>query len=342
MVILFFFFPSLARAALGLFMCVHVKGDPAVGLPNMSLWMFDTSQACWGPSHSAYAFGFGLPLLLTVFVGMPAGVGCVLWFGRRKAEQQWLVTHFGFLFVHFRPECYMWEVVILVQTLVLVVVSVLSYQLGAFYQALLLNVVLVVIAAMLLWFRPFTSRRVQYLAVASLACQLLTSYAAMSFMSLPRIIGTAGSCIDNDDDLGRSYVTYKAIVGAVILVVNILFLLVAVLVLLHALSRNHLVGAVLAWASRRLLLAPAWRRGRVSPHLRLKLRISQHLNGSTSSSSRQSINNSSVVHAVPCVNDSAIDRQQRRRHDGEGDDARVAAGLQLLQRNVMHAPDSAL
>eukprot|EP00775_Hariotina_reticulata_P002453 gene2453-2756_t len=339
MVILFFFFPSLARAALGLFMCVHVKGDAAVGLPNRSLWMFDTSQACWGPSHSAYALGFGIPLLLTVFVGMPAGVGCVLWFGRRRAEQQWLVTHFGFLFVHFRSECYMWEVVTLVQTLVVVVVSVLSYQLGAFYQALLLNAVLVVIAVMLLWFRPFTSRRVQYMAVASLGCQLLTSYAAMSFMSLPRIIGTAGSCVDNDDDLGPAYMAYKAVVGAVILIVNVLFLLVALLVLLHALSRNEVVGAVLAWGSRRLLV-PAWRRARVPLPQRLKLRITQRLNGTASSGSRQSINSSSAVHPAPAGSDRSSGRQQRQRpcDRNDGNDA-GGAGLQLLQRNLTHASD---
>jgi hypothetical protein len=266
MIILFFFFPSLARATLSLFVCVSLKGDPSADLDREFLWVIDTSQPCWGSAHSAYALGLGIPLLLTIFVCLPAAVACTLRWGRMKADQQWLGQHFSFLFEHFRPECYLWEVVVMLQTLILVIVSVFAHHMGAFYQALLLNACFSGIAATLLWFQPYITHSLQYVAVGAVGCELLTSYAAMSFIPFPLGGVSRASSRAVESELGNGYRVYKEVLGAVVLAVNVAFILGALLELLRALRRSPTADAVLAWLSSRV--RPAWRQSAASSRAR--------------------------------------------------------------------------
>lgn len=262
MVIIFFFLTSLARATLGLFICYTLEEDPRAveekihGIGRVSLWMYDMSQPCFGPEHKRWALGLGIPLVVLIFGCLPVVVGVLLCRWRHQLTDTWVQGHFGFLYVHYRPAYYLWEVVVILQTFIVVVVSVTANYLGVYNQALLLNVVLAVIFTMLLLFKPMASREVQLLNYVSIGVQLFTTYAALSFISASES-AIATAVVSQDPQSIWGFTTYKVVMGVLVLVANLAFIIGLVLVLLMTLPSVF-------WQSWRVFVLRQWRALRVS------------------------------------------------------------------------------
>lgn len=92
-VTVFFFYPSLVRLAIGMFACISVDNQlsidrlldtlgtdrsiditfDTIGMENIgSYWVFSMEQQCWSGWHTPWALGLGIPLLLLLFVVVPA------------------------------------------------------------------------------------------------------------------------------------------------------------------------------------------------------------------------------------------------------------------------------
>jgi hypothetical protein len=161
MMIVFFVLPSIVCSCFGLFACFNI--DQPAQPPNMllavgSCWVHDTDQLCFVSWHRSLAIGLGIPLLLFVCF-----VPCFILYrtlpNRAMLGNALWLQHYGFLVQEYKPSCRFWEAVVAAQTLLLVAISVFSYTLSPFYQAVLMNVAVAVIWLLLAVVRPLHTRR---------------------------------------------------------------------------------------------------------------------------------------------------------------------------------------
>lgn len=214
-VVLFFFFPSIVRTLFGLFACVPI--DDAVSPPFEAaaigwFWLQDLNQQCFAGFHKTWALGLGVPLLIIVCLMLP---GSILWLTLRnksKLTGPHFVKHYGFLVRAYKPSCCFFEAVVLVQTMLLVAVSVFGLTLGAYRQGLLLNGVLGYMVLMQFVLRPHTKKQAARIVLHSYMCLFLTSYTALSFLR-----GSTGTFSTDP--------TVAAYMGAFVLVLNITFVI---------------------------------------------------------------------------------------------------------------------
>jgi hypothetical protein len=184
--------------------------------------------------------GLGVPLVVLLFGVLPVAVAVLMWIVRGRLTEPGIQRHIGFLYLHYRPQVYWWQVVELIQTLWLAVAASTAHRTGPFYSTLLANVVLALILFMLLRFKPMACRQVQLLAYASLGCQLLTTYAALTFLPMDAAsssqAATAGAWLERSLVLGA----VKEMVGGLVLAVNVAFVVGLAVVLLRTLPREQL------------------------------------------------------------------------------------------------------
>jgi hypothetical protein len=79
---------------------------------------------------------------------------------------------------------FMWEVVSLLQMVVLVAISVFSHTLGLYYSALLLLTAFAVVFAMHDFFRPYRFPLLNQVALLSFSCLFITTTIAMSLFTV--------------------------------------------------------------------------------------------------------------------------------------------------------------
>lgn len=274
MVTVFFFFTSLARAALGLFMCYSLDADPHAiqerkeYLGQESLWMLKFSEQCMGSEHRKWALGLGIPLVMLLYVCLPLSVCVLLFMLRYRLTDSWVQRHFGFLYVHYRPEHYLWEVMTIMQTLFVVVLSFTANYIGVYNQGLLLNAMLAIIFTMLVLFKPNASRQVQLLNYASVGVQLFTTYAALSFVSASDSAVAMAAARGNNQPV-RGFEQYKTTMGVVVLLANLAFIIGLILVLLSTLPsafwQGWKHGLLRQWRALRIRCRAARGRRRASP-----------------------------------------------------------------------------
>jgi hypothetical protein len=221
MVVIYFFLPSIVRSCFGLFACIRI--DQPAQPPNMplavgSFWVHDTEQLCFAGWHRRLAIGLGIPLLL--FVSFVPGfiLYKTLPNRARLGDPVWL-QHYGFLVQDYKPGCRYWEVVVSAQTILLVALSVFSYTLGPFYQAVLMNVAVAVILLLLAVVRPLAHKDTQRVALFSMGCLFLTSYSALAFVQM------AGKLSDSALSLTSAEAgAIPTFMGVIVVVANCVFL----------------------------------------------------------------------------------------------------------------------
>jgi hypothetical protein len=196
MVVVFFFLPSIVRSAFGLFACVTI--DQPAAPPNHpmamgSFWLHNTNQQCFQGWHKSFALGLGIPLLL--FVCFVPGFILYKTLPRKRElaspasssidiqELAWL-QQYGFLVRDYKPQYRFWEAVVSTQTIVLVALSVFSYSLGPYYQAMLINIAIAVFWLVLAVAKPLAHADAQRVALVSTGCLYLTSYSALAFAQM--------------------------------------------------------------------------------------------------------------------------------------------------------------
>ena len=216
-VVLFFFYPALVRAALSLFACYKLDNKAATLFPQFAAasaphgyWVHSMQQPCWEGWHLHWGLGLGLPCLLFFCFAMPMGMWWFLYRSRNKISIPGYKNPLMFLYHNYKPSRWYWEVVSTVQIALLVAMAVFSFTLGAYFTTVLLNVSIVIFWAMQLFFLPFASKELHHVSLLSFGCLYATTTIALTLFT-----GFSSNAPP----------VYREIVGVVGLVVNAGFIL---------------------------------------------------------------------------------------------------------------------
>jgi hypothetical protein len=134
----------MLSAVLGLFACIPLDQPtvaPYEAAAVGSFWAGHMSQLCWQGYHRTTALALGVPLVAVLLVLLPVSMFGFLLYHRQDLSQDRL-RHFLFMFRMYKPEKFYWEVLILLQTAVLVAISVFGFSLGTYYACLALTAAL--------------------------------------------------------------------------------------------------------------------------------------------------------------------------------------------------------
>jgi hypothetical protein len=172
----------------------------------------------------------GIPLTLLFCVALPAGVLLFMWYSRKQGRLQDMQfqKHYGFMYRLWREEWCWWESVVLLQTCVLVMISMFGFALGPVYQTMVTAAVLAWIAIALLAVRPYKCPAAGRVAVISVCVLYFTAYACLTL--LPYSYAGPGP-------------VYSNIMGVVILISNMVFLVYTAWLLWQSVD----LSAVRAW-----------------------------------------------------------------------------------------------
>jgi hypothetical protein len=249
LVVLFFYFPSLVRVSWSLFACFPVDQPGEGPYPQYQVkpgvfFTLDMSQQCWQGWHKTWALALGIPLVTIFCLGMPAGVGLLLWHNRHRTHLPDFRQHCGFLYRTFRPGCFCYEAVVAFTTVCLAAISVFSTVIGPYYECVLFTVVFAAALVLQIWLRPFAFDRLHYMQLAASGCLLVTSFVTLTFFNM-----------DRDRDTSA---TYKEVMGGIILGINgvfVLYCIVCIVLLAHGMVRRllqRLLTTEMAWCVRLL------------------------------------------------------------------------------------------
>lgn len=244
-VVLFFFLPSLARTTFSLFACVLLDYPPAsstatASSTNMyaalgSFWMLDMDQQCYHGYHKAWSLALGMPLLLLLCIALPAAVlGLTLHSRRRMRQDPDYVCHYGFLSEPYKQPLCFWEGVIALQTEGLVAISVFGFTLGPYYQTLVMHTAIASVLLLLIVYKPHAKVEAGIVMQRGVFCLLVTSLAALSFMPNGYIQPTP---------------LYGLIMGALLVVFNMLFVVSVIVQIAVLLEWSNLWGKVVGGAT---------------------------------------------------------------------------------------------
>jgi hypothetical protein len=208
MVVTFFFLPSVVRTLFSMFACMKI--DTPVPPPYEAaavgwFWSYDTNTPCLQGLHLRWALGLGIPLITIVCLCLPAAILCVTLRNRSRLDDPDFMMHYGFLYRYYTPKHCYYDAVVVVETMVLVAISVFGFALGPHLQSILLNVALLVFAVLLLAVRPHAQARAAHVAYASAGCLYMTSYTVLSLPPLD--FGIADTATDPADAVTGSFET---------------------------------------------------------------------------------------------------------------------------------------
>jgi hypothetical protein len=199
LVTVFFTYPAVARATVGMFSCMEVG--------SVRQWLMDMSLTC--PTHAVgqsqwqWAIGVGVPALVFC-AAVPVFV--LVWLQHAlhtgRLNDQRFTARYGFMYSNYRihpPVPHggrlsmllssaryrvniVWDVVVHCQTLLLVFIAVYCRIWHEFYQAQLLSAPLAAYMLGIAVFRPFRLLASQCLQTASVAVLLMTCMCVTTFI----------------------------------------------------------------------------------------------------------------------------------------------------------------
>lgn len=214
----FLFLPTWSHSVLSLFACVPL--DVPASFPYAaeavgSFWAQDMTQTCYEGYHRAWALGLGVPLLVLLCFVLPAGLLLFLWSSRRhgRLDDGNFRQQYGFLYACWRTEVCWYEVVVILQTLVLVMLWTFGYVLGAYYQSLVMCAALGIILILLMSVQPHRSAVAGTVSLRSVGVLLTTAFAALTFLPYRNITPAPG---------------YTMAMGAFVLAINTAFVVTTV------------------------------------------------------------------------------------------------------------------
>jgi len=177
----FFTFPVFVRAAFSFFGCFRVT-DPA--LPHSLWWVATMGQPCYQGAHKVWAFAVGLPALIAC-CSAPLALALSLWRNQGRTDEPGFRARYGHLYRFYRAHAFWYEPVILIQTIVLVALSVFASQVGNYTAVVLTGLHIAMALQLLQLVRPYAAPLLHRLHVASLCCLLLNVFVALLMFDEP-------------------------------------------------------------------------------------------------------------------------------------------------------------
>lgn len=223
----FYAYPTLAKAGLSFFACLHID-DPSkqphldYSIRNHTAGYFvgAIDHECFVGWHRSWALGLGLPALLVLCVGVPVGMFAFMWCNKARTADASFQEHYGFLcrnYTHSKPG---WESVWAVQTVLLAAISVFHFTIQAYYALLLMGFVLLLSAAAQVAAQPYTQLHLHRLNLASTCCLFPIVWLSLALFS---------------DSVAASSATLRSLhitAAAVVVAIACVFIIVCLVVLL--------------------------------------------------------------------------------------------------------------
>jgi hypothetical protein len=197
LVVLFFFYPSIIKALLSMFACYKLdeagtSADPypeyAIANAAYGYWVSNIQQACWEGWHLSWALGLGIPCILLLFFGVPLGCWLLLYMNRSRLQEPGFREYASFLYHDYTQKRYYWETWNTVQIALSLALLVFSFTLGAYLSCLLLNLALACFCALQHVYRPYASRKLHHMNLASLVCLYFTTTLALTLLTTDRAL----------------------------------------------------------------------------------------------------------------------------------------------------------
>jgi hypothetical protein len=242
-VVVFFYLPSTVRTILSLFACVPVDvavSEPYVANAVGSYWLYDMSQQCYKGYHRLWSIGLGLPLLVLVFVLLPGGILFLLLRNQQLLNHPSFLSTYGYLYRSYKTHVCWFEAVWVCFTIILAVISVFGHVLGAYMQTCVMLLALASMWLVLLWVRPYAHPVAGNMMLFAIGCLLATSYGAFLFLPLGGCIGGACAGLPNAAPGSLATRAGSEIVGAVLLLLNLLFVLLVIVNLVRVIRWRQL------------------------------------------------------------------------------------------------------
>lgn len=251
MVVTFFFLPAVLRNMFGLFACIPLDRPvrpPYVANAVGAFWVYDLGMSCFTGYHRKLALGLGLPLIFALCIGLPAIIAFVTVSNRKRLHHPVFLRHYGFLTRPYVEDRCWWEAVLVLETTVLVAVSMFGVNTGPFYQAVLMVAALAIVIKLLTTFKPHAHQAVQQAMLQGAQCLFVTSLVGLSFLHYGNIQPSA---------------MYGIIAGLVVLAINVAFIVKIMWQLVKSVELQLVVRVVrrlMGIASLCRQQGPAWAR----------------------------------------------------------------------------------
>ncbi|KAG2493086.1 hypothetical protein HYH03_008749 [Edaphochlamys debaryana] len=181
----FVLFPSWASAAFSVFSC-YTLDDASSGAEMQGLefaaasyargyWSRNLNQECYTDSHMGLYVPLGIVFVIIFCAGPPVYNLVMLWRVRDKLGDYQTQQVYGFMYSRYKAKFFWWDTVLLLETLALVAVDVFGGDLNVSYQALMLQLVLLLIAGINIVVEPIRSstlRRIEFSSTSILAATI--------------------------------------------------------------------------------------------------------------------------------------------------------------------------
>lgn len=190
LIVMYYAYPSLLRASIGFFACMHIDNGPG-GTDwktpplnhTLGYWVNDIQQTCFTGYHRNWALGLGLPAVFVLCVAVPVVMGLGLKFLQHRASTKAFREYFSFLSRSYTPERRWWEAVWAGQTVIMTCVSAFAFPMGPYFSILGLLVVLLGSATLQGIFRPYAVPTLHRLHITSTACLACTTLGALALFA---------------------------------------------------------------------------------------------------------------------------------------------------------------
>jgi hypothetical protein len=193
LVVAFYAYPTLLRAALSFFACLRIgRIPPEMQLPpgataplnhTAGYGVSDVSQQCFTGYHKGWVLGLGVPSVLLWCIGVPVAMGVGLFLCRAKADEDSFREHFGFLYRSYKPERMWWEAVWAARTVVLTLISVFAIPKERYFAVLSLHLVSLVSGALQIVFQPYAFATLHRMHMVSTSCLAATTLGALAMFA---------------------------------------------------------------------------------------------------------------------------------------------------------------
>jgi uncharacterized protein YhhL (DUF1145 family) len=208
----FLFYSVLVGTTLSSFACMEAAGK--------LFWVRDLDLRCWHAEHVRASLALGLVGCVVLVVLMPAATITWLYRNKQQLQNPAFKRRYGFLYQLYQPQYCYWEGVVCLQTCALVAVDLFARRRGAFYQLLLMVLVLFANSTLANMVRPFRSEHQKQLYVASTTCLLLTCVGVLALLK--------GFTLEKDGGISESE---RNAVAVMVLLMNLVFVVVCVVLM---------------------------------------------------------------------------------------------------------------
>ena len=179
--VLYLLYPTLCKNAFGMFDCKKI-GDT-------SYLRADLEEECYTGSHAQAVFSLGMTQFLLYVIGLPVIVMIFLHRNQDRLETRVVLARYGLFYGGYKPERFLWEVIITARKVSIVALSVFGPELGPQKQAQVALLLLLVCIVCEIYGDPFLEKDASYkvlaqLEVSSLIVPWLTMWSGLVIYEL--------------------------------------------------------------------------------------------------------------------------------------------------------------